>query len=424
MNIKSYFNKISYNLVNVFFSQGSTLLVNIFLARWFEKEIYGQYALFLITINTIVSISGLGLSNFANRFISEYKYSNLQRASEILSFCIKLIFLSSLIFSILVVTISPFLSFILIGSQYFTLYFIISGLIIFLMSLNVFSLGVASSLGIFSKMATTNIIVGIFYITICLFFAHFGGILATLGGILLSAIIQFTIFFFVIQKELKLHNIKVLNLPLIQEIGLIKDWILPSVLSGLTTMPAIWIIQFLLTKLSNGKFADTALFNVSFSFVSVILLFPSLVNAVSTNFLNEIIGIDKDKYTKAFQLNLLTNLIPIALIVLFCILFGHQLLSIYGQQYIVAYPIFLILVISTIPDAASIALSQYFYSHNQMWLSFKLINIFRDFPMVISSIILIPFYGAIGAAIAYFIGKFIGFLGAYWGYRKIQFKTI
>ena len=89
---------------------------------------------------------------------------------------------------------------------------------------------------------------------------------------------------------------------------------------------------------------------------------------------------------------------------------GKLLLSLYGSNFIDAYPVFIILLIAAIPETLTIASNQVIQSKKKIWLSIFAVNIPRDSLIIISAFFLAPLYGATGIAYAYLLGRILGFI--------------
>ncbi|MBK6450622.1 hypothetical protein [Candidatus Brachybacter algidus] len=85
----SYFYNIIYYFVAIFFSQGSTFFAGILLANTLDVSTYGRFTYLLIFINTFISLTGLGLTSVANRFVSELKDESKEKLSGVLTFFTK-----------------------------------------------------------------------------------------------------------------------------------------------------------------------------------------------------------------------------------------------------------------------------------------------------------------------------------------------
>src|SRR3990170_1825677 len=75
------------NLIAVAFNQGSSLIVNIIVARILMMQSFGEYAMVQSTLLTLAVISQLATGYTASKYLAEYRTSDPKKAGRIMGLC-------------------------------------------------------------------------------------------------------------------------------------------------------------------------------------------------------------------------------------------------------------------------------------------------------------------------------------------------
>jgi len=206
--------------------------------------------------------------------------------------------------------------------------------------------------------------------------------------------------------------------PFLQERSLITTYALPGMAGGFLAIFGLWSLQYniLRSAQNTDPIAD---YNVALSLKTIVLLIPAVVNSVSLNFLNTILGENNSKYKNAFKFSdSITVLTTLLLAVLFFI-FGKDILLLFGKQYQSNYLILGILLLATIPESITISRSQILTSEKKVWQSFFIINLPRDiFIFFLIGSIVIGEYGIYGACVTYLMARVYSMIAVYFMTKK------
>lgn len=169
-------------------------------------------------------------------------------------------------------------------------------------------------------------------------------------------------------------------------------------------MPALWLCNAVLVRQPDG-YSQMALYAAATNLRVLILLLPQLLNSVGMSLLNNARGTgDNTQYRKVFWANLGASITITAAGAVLMAGLGWYILPIFGRGFAQGYPVLLVLMLSTIVEALTIAVFQSIQSHGRMWLSLFFVALPRDVLIVLIALMLAPLYGATGLAIAYTTG--------------------
>ena len=75
------------NLIAVAFNQGSTVIVNVIIARILMKQSFGEYAMVQVTVLTMATMAQLATGFTASKYLAEYRSSCPERAGRVMGVC-------------------------------------------------------------------------------------------------------------------------------------------------------------------------------------------------------------------------------------------------------------------------------------------------------------------------------------------------
>lgn len=390
------------NFIAVVFNQGSTLIVNIIVARILLKEVFGEYAIVLNTLQTVATISQLAIGYTASKYIAEFRTNNPVRTGRIMGICSIISYLMAGMGAILLIIFAPWLSISMLKAPHLSISLIIGSIFLFFSSVNGYQIGALSGLESYKSLAKAGIISGISSVIAISLGAFFGGLNGAVLGLGVSSIIRCFFHYIWLNRESKSHNIKsIYRGSFRQEKDIILKFALPAAIAGYYSTPMIWLTNSFLVQQPSG-YAETGLFSAANNLRILVLFLPNVINNVSLSILNN----EKSKKDrKHFNQVFITNVILIFCISLIGVLvfgfFGRSILRIFGKDFEAGHSILLYLVCSSLFESVCISLYQYIQSHSKMWLSFFSINVPRELFFVITAYFLVKSFGGEGLAMSY-----------------------
>ena len=408
---------ISY-FVAIFFSQGSTFFAGILLANTLDVSTYGRFTYLLIFINTFISLTGLGLTSVANRFVSELKDESKEKLSGVLTF-----FTKSLLFINIPLLLILFIFNNVINDYFFTepmsygFWFILI-LIILLTSFNNLFIGTLQGFLKYKELAITSCIYGISYVLGIYYFSILFGFIGIFIGILTASAIFYIFLLYFVHKKINsfTFNNKIASA---DKIGII-NYIIPNLLISFLTMPTLLITQKYLSSISGG-YNEIALFNVAFTLVNLAAIIPSLINTVVSSYLFSQTK-NNNLFNSIFRNNQIGLYTIVVLEISLLLVAGRFILNIYGNIYQEAYNILAILSLSLLFDIISNTYSNVIIANNKMWKSLLQIALPRDLATLILGYFLTMKFGATGLAITLLITKILSSIFTFLTYKQITIE--
>jgi len=405
----------TWNVIGAVFNQGSTFALGIVVAKALGREPYGSFAFLQGTLLMFTSIAQLALGFATIKYVSEYRALQRERAGRIIGASLSIALLTGFVAMALAAGGSQLLAsraahqpqlapLILFGSP--TIFFTTVGAIL---------TGVLAGLERFRTIAVTGVIAGIAYIAL----GTAGALKLNLRGVAIalamSAALQCFILLLAARREARRFGIEVRPggiADIRAESEALIHVTLPSTLIGFTYMGGLWVAMAILARQQNG-ITQVALFNAANTLRVLVNFVPALINSVGFPLLSSRKGeADKAGYRRAFRANLaavvgvaLCGAIAVAVV-------GPLILRLYGPSFLTGYPVLLILLLATIPEAAAIAAYQVVQTHGSIWWTLLYVALPRDLTTIVAVMLLAPRFGAAGLAGAILLGTLFGFCGA------------
>lgn len=394
---------IAYNTLGALFNQGSTFAVNILVANFLGKQIFGRYAMVQSTLSSICIVAQLAAAYTATKYLAEYRSTDPARAGRILG----TLFLFSVclagIAAIALFSFGPWLSRSALRAPEIGPALAIGAWVVFFTTLYGFLMGALSGLESYRTLAIALVWSGLVYMATCAAGARWGGLRGAIAGQAVSALVQFVLLWLAVNKECARQKIKIYFGRTTQEWPIVFKFMLPAALMGFTMVPALWLANAFLVRQHDG-YSQMALYSASFSFLTATLFLPNMANYVGMSLINHHKGVGNHLgYRRTFWMNLGLSATIAILGAGGLALFGRDLLRIFGKDFREGYPVLLILLLAIVAQGIGMAAYQVIQSQTKMWLSFFAIAIPRDVLIVGLAYLLIPTHGAKGLAAAYTI---------------------
>jgi O-antigen/teichoic acid export membrane protein len=401
---------IAWNVVATGFTQGSTFLASIIVARLLGRDLFGEFAMVQTTLLAVTGIAQLATGITATKYVAEYRSTDKDRTGRILGLCSSVTAISGTVAALLLLAGSTVLARVSLNAPQLGPALMISAGAIPFAVMSGYQSGALVGLEGFRLLAGAATVHGLVNICLLSVFSWFWGINGAFAGIVITAALRWILFGRALRTGARAHGIEPQPHRSWSEAGVILNFALPSALAGLTSLPALWLGNVLLANKQDG-YSELALYNAATSLRMLALVLPQLLNTVGSSLLNNQRGLGKsDRFRRVFWANLaataaiaLTGALALAVL-------GGWLLGLFGPTFREGHGVLIVLLISLVPESLAIACHQAIQSQARMWLSLVAVSLPRDLAMVLGAYVFIPSHGAIGLAWAYTLAWTMAFL--------------
>lgn len=399
-------NGVFWNLVGTVFAQGSVFLTAIILARMLGKEVFGELGMIQSTLLTLTSIAQVSTGLTATKYVAEFRDVDKARAGRVLGLCSVLTLATGVAAMALLIISAPWMAEHVLAAPHLAMSLSISAAFVLFSVMNGYQIGALAGLESYKSISIYGALLGAAHLVVCGLGAALWGLHGALGGMAVSALLRWGVYGMVLRREIDKQGITIQRREGLREREILQRFTLPAALSGLTTMPAIWLGNAFLVQQPNG-YAEMGIYSAATNLRTIVLFLPILFNSVSISLINSHKGQKNNgAYKLAFFLNL--KLTVVAALIGFTLMWmgGEWAIGLFGADFVSknVAAMMLLMAISVVFEATGIAVYQLIQSHEKMWLSFFAIALPRDMLIVVAAYFLTQSYGSAGLAGAYALG--------------------
>lgn len=399
------------NMIAVGFNQGSTLIVNIIVARILMKHAFGEYAMVYSTLLVVAFLAQLSTGYTVSKYIAEYRSRDPERAGRIMGMSAIVSALTAVVGTILLVAAAPWLAGTMLKAPHLAHALIIGAGFILFSAINGYQTGALSGLEAYGSLARAGVASGIVAVAVVSMGAWWGGLNGAFAGLSLSACIRCAIHNRWLRLENRAQGITLrYRGSLRQEKAIVFNFAFPAAIAGYYSMPMIWLANSFLVR-EPGGYGEMALYSAATNLRILVLFLPNVMNTVGRSVLNyEKAKGDVVHYHRVFRSNVIHILLITLAGVLVVGVFGRPILQLFGKEFRAGYVLLWLLLISGLFDGMGIALHQYVQCEARIWLALFSVNLPRETFLVTASYFLVQPYGGVGLAVAYLGSTILGFI--------------
>jgi O-antigen/teichoic acid export membrane protein len=399
------------NLVATIFNQGSTFIVNIFLARILAQQGFGEYAMVQSTLLTISILSQVAIGNTVLKYTAELRHRDPQRAGRIMGLCGSVSIIMAGIGTLLLLVLAPWLANHVLKAENLITPLMMGSGYLFFSTISGYQTGVLSGLEAYRSLAIAGVVNGIVYTIVISLGAWWGGLNGAFIGLSISALVFFVIQARFLRFENRIHGIKPqYRSNVMSEKATILNFVLPIAIAQFYSPPMVWLAKSFLVS-QPGGYKEMALYGAASNLQSLVMFLPGVIQAVGLAILNnESAKGNITRQRRLFWYNVLyIFLLSLAgsLIIGF---WGQPILQLFGKGFEAGNTILWALLIAGIFQALTLALYQYILTKSKIWVQFISIIVPREALLVILAYRLVDTYGGIGLAVSYLSAMFFGLI--------------
>lgn len=407
-SLRSRFGKAAmWNAIGAAFTQGATFFTNILVANLLGRELFGQYSIILSTLMTIAGVAQLATGLTATRYVAELRNNDKARAGRILGMCSIVALVAGAVGTATMGMSATWLAADVLSVPQAALGLQIAAAFVLFSVMNGYQSGALAGLEAYRTLARLGALTGIAQVAASVGLTWLWGLNGALLGLVLTSVLRWWVYSRGIKREAAAFGIQVTRHGLRQEKPVFFRFALPAAISGISSLPALWLANALLVRQPNGL-TEMALFMAANNLRILALFLPNLLSGVGTMLINNQLGAgDRKKYSEAFWINVVLTSITVICGALLVAVLGPTLLNLYGREFGPGYQTLLVLLVATVLEGVALGPYQIVQSHERMWLSLLVIALPRDISLVLLAYFLAPQMGSVGLAYAYTVASLL-----------------
>lgn len=392
---------VTWNVLASVSLQGSTLLANIIIARLLGKIAFGEFNLIQTTMLSISLVAQLAFGITATKYVAEFRSIDKERSGRIIGLCGTASTIMAGIATLGMLLGSPWLATSALKAPHLSLGLMIGTVFLFFSVNNGYQVGILAGLESYYALAKASLSSACLKVALCSLFAWYGGVNGALAGLGISSLGSFLIHHFYLKAASAREGITAIYREMGRELRMITGFMLPAAINGLVYLPTVWVANFCLVR-QMGGFEQFALYSAAFNIRSLVMFLPGNLNTVFFALLNNQRSLGEERrYRKTYWANIGLNGITVLVTGVVLLFLGPLLLGFYGKGFGNAYPILVIMMVSSFIEAIAMAFYQHIKVMGKMWLTLFGNAVPKYATFGILSLILAPKFGGAGLAWAF-----------------------
>lgn len=322
-----------WSVLGAVVSSGFTLVTMILIARLLGKQAYGQFVVIQSTLGMAGVVAGVGFGMTATRYVADLRVRDSVRLAHILALMDRVIFTFGFIASVLLITLSKCIATSALNSAYLALPLSIAAFSMFFTALDSYNKSILIGLESMRILAIVTIIGTTLGLPIMIIAAKSYGLIGLAVALVINSLLQLSISKYQVEKSLKYFAITKRPQGCWKEWPVLRDFALPSLLSGVFVPPAHWWCQAMLANKLNG-YAEIALLGVAMQWFNVVMFLPNTAGRALLPILTEHFASgDNRQAVKLLKLAIISNLVVVIPVAVIISIASPWIMSTYGPQF-------------------------------------------------------------------------------------------
>jgi O-antigen/teichoic acid export membrane protein len=392
-------------------SQLATVLAGILVANAIGTQGFGTYSFLQSTLATWSQAAALSSGLLATRYLAAYSRTDPKLAGEVIGYCTAMTTVGGSVAAIILFATRGYLLRNVGSSDSlgFGLTFIAA--VVPFMALTLFQTGALVGLERYRIQAGLSVIQAIVSILGPFFGAILHGAIGATIGLAVAIVVRFVSQRIVLTRVSAAMGVRSTYGNISTMSRLFVRFALPASLTGLTAGAGIWLSNVILVGQESGP-RHMGLFAAAQYFRLLVLFLPLQISTIGVPLLTRHLTLGAHaKYAALLRTGIiLTGAIALMVAIIFAVI-APQILRLFGVEFVAAADLARLLLAGAVVEAMAGALYQVLPSREQMWRSFLVVALPRDFAFLVASWLLIPRYLSLGLGYALLISQCIGFLG-------------
>lgn len=331
---KRFISGAFWSLLGAIVSRGLTLLASVIVARLLHPVGFGKLGIIQSTVGLVGAFAGAGLGLTATKYVAEHRSTDTLKTGIYAALSLRIAVISGLIASGVLFVASGWIAGVVLGQGGLAQDLRISALLVLFAAINGVQLGVVAGLEDFRTMALMNTLRAIvLFITLvvgCYLYGLDGAVAGLAGAEALAAGVN--------QLALR-HSCSKRAIPLRHhhlprgELRALAHFAVPTLLASLVISPAFWLSNLIMFQQPAGARA-LGVFNAADRWRQVLLFLPGSLATIILPMLSNLRGTrDSANYRRVLRLNLLANLVVVAVPATVVIAAAPLAMSAFGAEY-------------------------------------------------------------------------------------------
>lgn len=382
-------------------SRGLLMLSMLLTARILGTAHYGELGIIQSSVALFEAVAALGMGVTATRHIAEYRKHDRAKIGTIVTLTQLANLGAGLAIGLLMCLLAPWLAQAVLGLPHLSGLLRISALVLLMNTLAGGYNGILAGFEAYRDMAAANAVTGALSLPLIVGGAYFQGVEGAVAGLAASATVNTVMGRFLVWQTLRREHIETHHLIGAKEWQLLWSFSLPAMLAGIMIAPVNWATSALLINQSGA--AEMGLYAAANQWFSVLLFLPGVFTSVYLPIFSSHAATGLLKIVRTGVKTTLYACVPLAAAVFVS---SPYIMRLYGQDYAEAYPLLMVVALTSAVAATQNMLSNALAVINRMWLHFASNLLWALVNLGLAHVLLKAGYAALALCVAALLAYF------------------
>ena len=397
-----------WNALLNLYGKGISFIGTVIIIRLLGRESFGEFGMLNTTISMFGMFTTFSISQTATKYIAQYRNSDKEKVGRIVGLSFLFSALLGILVSILVSIFADTISVKSLNAPHLAGYIKFMAIGLLFGSINGTQNGIIAGFEAFKTNAFVGVISGTVLTGVKVLLTYLYGFKGAVIGMTVEPVFTYIITLFVTKRIMHRNQVNVKVKGMLSESGILLNYSLPSLMTGLMVFPTNWYTMTILAK-SGGGYNEVGAYNAANQWYNVLIFIPYILVSTFLPIFSEMLSRNQKKEVNRIVKNAVFLIFVIFIILTFIFLvFGEKITLIYGKEFKGTGFLLAISVFTLLPQSINIILSNLVASMDKMWYVFWVNSIWCSVFIILTYIFISS--GALGLLLAR-LAAFTGSLG-------------
>lgn len=323
-----------WSLTGAIVSRGLTLLASVIVARLLHPAGFGKLGIIQSTVGLVGVFAGAGLGLTATKYVAEHRSTDTLKTGVYAALSLRIAVISGLVASAVLVATSGWIAGALLDQPGLGQELRISAVLVLFAAINGVQLGIVTGLEDFRTMALMNTIRGaVLFLTLSVG-CYLYGLNGAVAGLAAAEALAAAVNQYALRRSCGKRAIPLRHRHMPRgELVALAHFAVPTLLASLVIAPASWVSNLIMFQQPAGARA-LGVFNAADRWRQLLLFLPGSLATIILPMLSNLRGArDSANFRRVLRLNLLANLVVVAILATVIIAAAPLAMSVFGADY-------------------------------------------------------------------------------------------
>jgi len=356
----------AWSVVGSAFARFLALASTVVIARLLGVENFGQLVILQSTLGMFGIFAGLGLGVVATKFTAELKVRNPIRLGKILSMVQRTAIIGGVVIAVVLVLGSNVIAAKIIHIPHFAGMIALASVSVLFVAVDGYNNSAMLGFEAVRQSVLGTLVAGLLSIPLTIALTWTYGLQGAVGGIVLASVLQCVVSHWLLNQELKKHNIKHERIDL-REWRVLRDYALPALLGGAMVAPVHWLCHVLLINTPNGA-VEMGVLGIALQWNQAVYFLPLAFGRIVLPVMTEAIaGGHKQQANAVLKSAILANAVVALPVALLIGLLSNWIMQLYDVTHAHAWLVLTLMVAAATISAICVPVGQVMVAKGKNW---------------------------------------------------------